>query len=146
MVSDLLEHHAPDLAAQTFPIGAVEAFERPAVDRDLVRQDAAVTASPSRQRNALIEPKQRLAGRRLHFDDDRDIGDDVSKFAREGGHCVFYLPLEVDLTSLFIDVYGHGSSVAGSEQQTLGPRACTAPGEVRAIPHRAARRSRSREM
>src|SRR5438093_12556994 len=102
MVSHFVEDHAPDLAAQTFPIGAVEALERRAVDRDLVRQDAAVTASPSRQRNALVEPEQRLARRRLRFDDDRDIRDDLSKLAREGGDCVLYLPLEVDLTSLFI--------------------------------------------
>jgi len=85
VVSNLVEHNSPDLAAQTLPIGAVEALERSAVDRDLVRQGAGVPASPSCQRNALIEPEQRLAGRRLSFDDDRDIGDDVSKLAREGG-------------------------------------------------------------
>ena len=105
VVGNLVQHHAPDLAAQTFSIGAVEALERPAVDRDLVRQDAAVTASPSRQRNALIEPEQRLAGRWLRFDDDRDIGDDVSKLARKGRDCVLYLPLEVDLTGLLIGVH-----------------------------------------
>ena len=83
MVSNFVEDHAPDLAAQTFPIGAVEALERSAVDRDLVRQDAAVTASPSRQRNALVKPEQWLARWRLHFDDDRDIGDDISELSRE---------------------------------------------------------------
>src|SRR6266480_4792347 len=98
MVSYFVENHTPDLAAQTFPVGAVKAFERPAVDRDLVRQNAAVTASPSRQRNALIEPKQRLAGWRLHFDDDGDIRDDASKLARERGNGVLYFPFEVDLT------------------------------------------------
>jgi hypothetical protein len=85
VVSNFVEHDSPDLAAQTLPIGAVEALEWPAVDRDLVRQGAGVPASPSCQRNALIEPEQRLAGRRLSFDDDRDIGDDLSKLAREGG-------------------------------------------------------------
>src|SRR6266540_6646049 len=103
VVSNLVEHDSPDLAAQTLAIGAVEALERSAVDRDLVRQDAGVPASPSCPRNALIEPEQRLAGRRLSFDDDRDVGDDPSKLAREGRQCVLYLPLEVDLAVLFID-------------------------------------------
>jgi hypothetical protein len=44
----------------------------------------------------LIEPEQRLAGRRLFFDDDRDIGDFVSKLARKRGYCALYLLLEVD--------------------------------------------------
>lgn len=101
MVRDLMEHHPPDLTAQTLPIGAVQPLERPAVDRDLVRQDAGVAASPSRQRNALVEPEQRLPGRRLSFDDDRDIRDDVSKLGREGGQCVLYLPLEVNLPGSF---------------------------------------------
>jgi hypothetical protein len=39
-----------------------------------------------------------LAGWRLHLDDDRDIGDDVSKLARERGNSVLYFTLEVDLT------------------------------------------------
>jgi len=107
MVSDLVQHYPPDLAPQALPIGAVQALERPAVDRDLVRQDTAVTAAPSRQRNALIQPEQRLPGRRLPFDDDRDVRDDVSKVARKRGHCVLDLPLEVNLT-----VNGHMSSVA----------------------------------
>ena len=42
MVCNFVENDAPDLAAQTFPIGAVEALERNTIDRDLVRQDAGV--------------------------------------------------------------------------------------------------------
>jgi hypothetical protein len=41
MMSDLVEHNVPDPAAQSLPIGAVEALEPYAVERDLVRQDAA---------------------------------------------------------------------------------------------------------
>ena len=37
MVGNLVDHHVPDLAAQRLRIGAVEALERAAVDRDLVR-------------------------------------------------------------------------------------------------------------
>src|SRR2546430_2360808 len=98
VVSDLVKHDSPDLAAQTLPIGAVETLQRAAVDRDLVRQDAGIPASASRQRDALIEPEQRLARRRFSLDDDRDIGDDMSKVARKRGQRVLYLPLEVDLT------------------------------------------------
>ena len=105
MVRYLVEHHAPDLAPQTLPVGAVEALERPAVDRDLVRQDTAVTASPSRQRNALIQPQQRLPGRRLSFDDDRDIGDVVSKVARKRRYCVSYLLLEIDFSACLGHTY-----------------------------------------
>jgi hypothetical protein len=52
VVRDLVEHHMPNLTAQTLRIAAVEAFERSAVDRELVRQDSRVVTSPSRQRNA----------------------------------------------------------------------------------------------
>ena len=37
MVGNLVEHDVPYLAAESLRIGAVEALERPAVDRDLVR-------------------------------------------------------------------------------------------------------------
>src|SRR4051794_8327458 len=112
-MSDFVEHHASNLTAETLAIGAVETLQRPAVDRDLVRQNARVPASPTCQRNTLIEPKQRLAGRRLSFDHDRDIGDDVSKLARKDRQCVLYLPLEVGLTSP-LHVPGHRLSVAGA--------------------------------
>jgi hypothetical protein len=68
-----VKHDAPDLPAQTLAVGALEALERPAVDRDLVRQDAGVPASALRQWDALVETEQRLAGRWLCLDDDRDI-------------------------------------------------------------------------
>ena len=97
MVGDLVKNDAPDLAAQTLAIGAVETLERPAVDRDLVGQDAGVPASPPRQRNALIEPEQRLAWRRLFLDHDRDVGDDLAKLIGERGEGVLYLSLELDL-------------------------------------------------
>ena len=51
------------------------------------------------------------------FHDDRDIGDDVSKLARKGGHCVLYFLLEVDLTGLLIDVYGHGFERSGRRRR-----------------------------
>jgi uncharacterized membrane protein len=130
MVSDFVEDDAPDLTAQTCPVGAVKSFERSAVDRDLVRQDAAVSASPSRERNALIEPEQRLSCWWLHFDDNRDIGDDVSKLAREGGDRVLNLPLEVDPTGLFIGVHGHRASVAGARKpaSSQAPLSRASPG------------------
>jgi hypothetical protein len=123
MVSHFVEDDAPDLALQTLPVGAVEALERPAVDRDLVRLDSAVSASPSRQRNALLQPELRLPGRRLFFDDDRDIGDDISKFARERGDRLLDLLLEVDLTGPIVDVHGHASRVAARRQMSPGAQA-----------------------
>jgi len=105
MMGNLVEHDVQDLAAQSRRIGAVDALERAAVDRDLVRQGAGVPASPPCQRNALIEPEQRLTGRRLFFDDDRDIGDVVSKVARKRRYCVSYLLLEIDFSACLGHTY-----------------------------------------
>jgi hypothetical protein len=76
---DLVQHDVPDLPAQHLRVPAVEPLERPAVDRDLVRQRAAVAAPSSRERNALIEAKERLPPRRLVLDDDLDVGDAVAR-------------------------------------------------------------------
>src|SRR5262249_43522969 len=63
----------PHLLAQRLVIGAVETLERAAVDRDLVRQRAGVEAASPCQRDALVEPQQRLTVRRLLLDDDLHV-------------------------------------------------------------------------
>ena len=55
VMRDLGQHHALDLALQALGILAVETFERAAVDRDLVRRNAAVIAASARQRHTLIQ-------------------------------------------------------------------------------------------
>ena len=62
---------------------AVEAFERAAVDRDLVRERSAVVAGPPRERDALVQAEQRLSRRRLVFQHDLDVGDPAAKLRRE---------------------------------------------------------------
>jgi hypothetical protein len=72
---ELVQHDAANLAPQAVGIRAVEAYERVAVDRDLVRQDAAVVTAAPRERNALVQAEQRLSGGRLLLDDDVDVRD-----------------------------------------------------------------------
>src|ERR1700756_3293990 len=98
---NLVQHHAPDLATQAFTV-AVEALERSAIDRDLVGQDTRVAASPPRQRNPLIETKERLARWRFFLDDDRDIRDVVAETLRKRRQCILDLSFEILL--------GHGRS------------------------------------
>jgi hypothetical protein len=75
MMCDLVQDDVPDLAAQQLRVVPVEALERAAVDRDLVRERARVVAAPSRERDALVQAEQRLPRRRLVFDGDLDVGD-----------------------------------------------------------------------
>src|SRR5437868_3596289 len=61
VVRELVERNAPHFAAQPLHVAAVQAQERPAVDRDLVGQDTAVLAAAPRQRYPLVQPEQRTA-------------------------------------------------------------------------------------
>ena len=65
-----MEHDPPHFAAKWLRVVPVESYERTAEDRDLARHHRAVRATASGERHALIKPNQRLACRRLVFDDD----------------------------------------------------------------------------
>src|SRR5947207_7314164 len=73
VVRNLVQHDPPHLPAQRLRVLTKMALERAAIDRDLVREHAAVEAPAPRQRDALVEPEQRLAARRLFLDDDLDV-------------------------------------------------------------------------
>jgi hypothetical protein len=83
MVRDLVEYDVSDVAAQQLGIVPVQAFERAAVDRDLVGQRARVIDPAPRERDALVEAEQRLPRRRLVLDDDLDIGDLLAEVGRQ---------------------------------------------------------------
>ena len=67
------------------PVGTapVEAFERPAEDRDLVGHHSGVANASPGERDALIETKQRLTGGRFLLDDDRHVRDRVAQIRRK---------------------------------------------------------------
>jgi multiple sugar transport system ATP-binding protein len=73
VVRDLVQHDAPHLGAEQVVAPAVEALERAAEDRDLVRQRAGVVGAAARQRDALVEAEQRAPSRRLVVDHDLDV-------------------------------------------------------------------------
>jgi len=83
VVRELVQDDPAYLAPQPFGIEAAETQERPAVDRDLVRQHRAVLAAAPRERDALIEAEQRPARGRLVLDDDLDVGDLPAELARK---------------------------------------------------------------
>src|ERR671931_1488634 len=84
MVGELVEDDSPDLAAQQLRVVPVEPHERAAVDRDLVREDAAVVAAPGREGNALVEAEQALPARRFLFDHDAHVRDARAQLGWEG--------------------------------------------------------------
>src|SRR5689334_10796520 len=65
VVGDLVQDDAPNLALEDRLVPAREALQRASEDRDLVRQRARVVAAARRQRHALVQPEQRMSGRRL---------------------------------------------------------------------------------
>src|SRR6266576_3979480 len=71
--NDLVQHHSLHLPAKDVLVSSVEALQRAAVDRDLVRERPRVEAAASRQRDALVEAEQRLASGRLVLDDDLHV-------------------------------------------------------------------------
>ena len=77
-------------------VGAVEANEGAAVDADLVGQDAAVVTAAPRQRDSLVEPKERRAGRRLVLDDHGYVGHRLAQLGRERVDRLLDRLLEVD--------------------------------------------------
>ena len=83
MVGHFVQDDALHLTAQQLGIGPVKAFERPLVDRDLVRERARVAARPARERDALVETEQRLAWRRLVLHDDLDVRELPAQVGRE---------------------------------------------------------------
>jgi hypothetical protein len=95
VVRDLVQHDVSDVAAQQLGIVSVEALERAAVDRDLVGQRAGVVDPAPRQRDALVEPEQRLPRRRLVLDDDLDVGDLFAQIGRQRVERVLDQALEV---------------------------------------------------
>jgi hypothetical protein len=95
VVRDFVEYDVSDIAAQQLGIVSVEALERAAVDRDLVRQRAGVIDPAPRERDALVEPEQRLPRRRLLFDDDLDVGDLFAQVGRQRVERVLDQALEV---------------------------------------------------
>ena len=97
MVRDLVEHDAADLLAQPVAVGAVEADERIAVDRDLVGRDARVLAASLRQRHALVEPEERRAGCRLVLDDNRDVRHRLEQLGRQAVDRILDSLLEIDV-------------------------------------------------
>src|SRR6266566_1303729 len=84
VVGDLVQHDAPHLPAKHLLVLSVEALQRAAVDRDLVRERAGVEAAAPRQRDALVEAEQRLAARRFGLDDDLDVRHLRSQLRRQG--------------------------------------------------------------
>jgi hypothetical protein len=94
VMRELVQDDAANLAAQAFGIRAVEAHERRTVDRDLVRQDAAVVTATPRERYALIEAEQRLSGGRLFLDDDVDVRDLSAELLRKRIERVLDEPVE----------------------------------------------------
>ena len=95
VVGDLVQHDVPDLPGQQLGIVPVEALERAAVDRDLVRERARVVDAPARERDALVEAEQRLPRRRLVFDGDLDVGDLRAQLLGERAESVLDDQLEV---------------------------------------------------
>ena len=84
MVGELVEDDSPHLAAQQLRVVPVEPYERAAVDRDLVREDAAVVAAPGREGNALVEAEQTLPVWRFLFDHDAHVRDARAQLGWEG--------------------------------------------------------------
>src|SRR5713226_2963490 len=104
VVRDLVQHDMPDLPAEQLSVVSVETFERAAVDRDLVRERAAVVAAPAGKRHTLVEAEQRLPRRRLVFDHDLDVRDPVAKLGWQRAERVLDQPLEVGRRVLRIAV------------------------------------------
>src|SRR5438132_12573967 len=83
MMGDLVQDDAPDLPLEPTAVVPVEALERAAVDRNLVRQRARVAAAAPRQRNPLVEAEERLPRRRLVRDDDGHVRHAAAQVGRQ---------------------------------------------------------------
>jgi hypothetical protein len=79
-----VKHCSPDLGVEELRIVAVVPLEGASVDRDQVRKCAAVGRRATRVGDAVVEPEQRLAGRRLVLDHDRDVVDQGFDLGRQG--------------------------------------------------------------
>src|SRR5262249_18328865 len=83
VVSQLVQDDAADLRGQLRRVAAGAPLDRPAVDRDFVRQRERVPLRALREWDALVEPEQAPARRRLVLDDDLDVRHGVSELIRQ---------------------------------------------------------------
>jgi hypothetical protein len=97
MVRDLVQDDSPDLTAQATGIGTVETLEWAPVDRDLVGCHPGVGGTALGQRQTLVEPEQRHAGRRLLLERDRHVRHEPAEVRRQLLESVLDALLEVDL-------------------------------------------------
>jgi len=94
MVSDFVEHNPSHFPAKRLRTVSAESNERTAENRDLVRKHRCVIATASRERHALIETKERLAGRWLLFYDELYIGHPRTQIRRQRFQCVLRIFLK----------------------------------------------------
>src|SRR6478672_10912810 len=127
---DLVEDDAPHLGAQTLGIAARDAFERQAVDRDLVRQSACVVGAAPAPRDPLVEAEEGLSRRRLVLDGDGDVrhqaADVVGQLVERVAHELIEFGCAV-LAHLSRS-YGEAGALAGAPPSPSAPppRAATA--------------------
>src|SRR5487761_107098 len=97
---EVVGHLVPDdvahLAAQQLCVGSVQALERAAVDRDLVRQRALVAARAPRQRHSLVQAEERHTGGWFLLHDDGHVRHRVAELAREIVERIAHRLLEVE--------------------------------------------------
>jgi hypothetical protein len=89
-----MENNAPHLSVKQVGVVPVEAYERAAVEGDLVGERAPVLAAASGERYALVEPEQRPPRWRFVFDHDLDVRQVFAQIRRERVDCVLCVLLE----------------------------------------------------